>query len=646
MTNIKNIALMMLSVLLIACGGGGSGGGSATGNSASATETYSIDGNDINSIDALHTIGDTSIEMSNKNATPLTIQSIQLDNESDTVKSRSTCLYKNLNQNDTCNIDLDIQGVYYYKANVTMTINTNNGVKKIVLPIWNYNYTNNITDQSKKLQFSTNDTPQSTNGYIGVYKLGIQPIIITNVESSPLYINQLNYYGASMKVDQGSMIPNYVVSNLNTCGGTLLSGASCEIYVSYNAITNGNLVGIDKLEVWYRGASVANKINVSNGVYLQNLLSMDCSSLGNCPIYSKSITEHKLILSSIMIVTPSGIDSTANTDNGCIFGYNFESGVCNIALSLKSYPVGSQVGYVSVYAKYYVDSYHTITFFMFAYGSIHLDNTQTQQFEFMTPPLYANSYFDDNGVFVSNGKMITITNPRNNFKNMTIQKIELIPESTNYQDIDNKLLITSESAISQDKCTGTTLQPTDDKCTLFLAAGMNAWGNMGNLKIDFTIDGNQQVFTTVTTLGKVTDTNLRIVVDDPDPNVSDLLTIWKSGDAIPNVINVIASKKWVGVSIENLANDSGTYVILDNFTGVQTSVIPDCRGYTAKTQHYMYPSKNYYCAYEIDVTNQVGQNIPMRLILGNHKEVQLNLNWQVIAPTTSYVKPIFKGSVK
>ncbi len=547
MANIKNIALMMLSLLLIACGGGsggGSSGGSTTTNSISTTETYSIAGNDINSIDALHNIGDASITMAHNSATPLIIQSIQLDNESDTVKSSSSCLNNTLKQNDTCNIDLDIQGIHYYKTNVTMTINTNNGVKKIVLPIWNYNYTNNITDQSKKLQFSTRISSQpNILGDISIDKLGTQPITITNVESSPLYLTNVNYNAVILQVDQGSMQPNYVVSNLNTCGGRLLSGASCELYVSYNAITNGNPVGTDKLEVWYMGASVANKVNVSNGVRIQNIMSMNCNSLGICPIFTKTISNHKLILSSIMIVPPEGINSTTNTDNGCVVGYNFESGGCNFKLSLKSYPVGSQVGYVSVYAQYYVDSYHTITFYIGVDGSINLDNTQTQQFEFMTPPLYANSYFDDNGVFVSNGKMITITNPRNNTKNMTIQKIEFIPESTNYQDIDNKLLITSESAISQDKCTGTTLKPTDDKCTLFLAAGMNAWGNMGQLKIDFTIDGNAQVFTMMTTLGKVTETKLHVSVDNPDPNNGNLVTIWKSGDAIPDVINVIASSK-------------------------------------------------------------------------------------------------------
>jgi hypothetical protein len=231
-----------------------------------------------------------------------------------------------------------------------------------------------------------------------------------------------------MIVDQGLMKPNYVVSNLNTCGGTLLSGASCNIYVSFNAITNSvNPVGLDKLEIWYRGASIANKVNVGNGTHLENLLSVDCDHLGNCPVYTKSIAEHHLILSSMDILTPDNIISSTNTDNGCIAGYDFGAGVCNINLSLKQYPVGSQTGWVAAYIKYYVNDYYTITFIRYADGSIHLDNTQTQQLSFMTPSLYANSYFDDNGVFVSNGKPITITN-WNNPKSMTIQKINFIPD--------------------------------------------------------------------------------------------------------------------------------------------------------------------------------------------------------------------------
>ena len=235
MINTKKIILIVFSLFLIACSGGGSGGGGVI-KAAVINETYSIDGKDVTTIDALHTIGDSFIEMSNKNATPLVIQNIQLDNESDAIKSSSTCLNKTLNQNEKCSIDLDIKGVYTAKTNVTMTINTSSGVKKIVLPIWNYNYTNNITDQYKKLKFSTSDTPQSINGYVGVYKLGTQPITITNAESSPLYLVTVNYFAADMIVDQGLMKPNYVVSNLNTCGGTLLSGASCNIYVSYNSI--------------------------------------------------------------------------------------------------------------------------------------------------------------------------------------------------------------------------------------------------------------------------------------------------------------------------------------------------------------------------------------------------------------------------
>ena len=646
MRSIKNIVMIISFLFLISCGGGGSSGGSSDSPKPSVkTESFSIDGKDISET-VIHSIGDASIEMTNINNTPITIKSIKLNNELDTINSNSTCLNKTLKQNETCSINLVINGVYTSNTNIAMTLFTDSIAINTQLSIWNYLYTNNITDQSKKLQFSTITTLANSNGYVEIKQLGTQEIKITNAESSPVFITKLNYQGAVMKVDQGVMIPNYLISNLNTCGGTLLSGASCSVFVNFNAIQNGQAPNADVLEVWYKSGNIANKVSIGNGVQLQNLLSINCNSLGNCPIYSKSIVSHKLALSNLVIDTPDNIDATTNTTNGCIGGFNFESSTCNIKLSLRAYPIGAQSTKVSAYVKYYVDDNYTVTFFIYADGYIHLDNTQTQQFEISAPSLYANSYFDDDGMFVSNGKAITIVNPRNNSKNMTIKKITFIPAKTNYQDVDTQMLISSESAISQDKCTGTTLQPTDEKCTVNLASGMNAYGDMGSLSIDFTIDGITQVFNTMIVLGKVQETNLNISVSNPDPSIDDLLPIWKTGNDISKPINIIASRNYGLVQIANYNNDSGTYVLLDNYSGKLMQTTPSCLGYEPN-KFYMYPSKNYFCGYRFDLSSKAVANIvPLTLILGNHKEIKLNINWQIVDHSKNYVKPILKGNVK
>lgn len=644
MLKIKNLFIILLFSCLIACGGGG---GSTNPVQPTVTnETFSINGHDI-STDVIHD-DDTSIEMTNTSASPLSIQSIALNSESDTIKPTSTCLNKTLQQGEKCTIDLGVNGVYTAQSNIKMTVVTDKDVTTTSLPIWNYGYTNNISDPSKKLLFSGGITPANSNGYIEIKQLGIQEIKVTNAESSPLFISQVNFQGGEMNVDQGIMAPNFMDSKLSTCGGKLKSGASCSIFVSFNAIQNDTINYADTLKIWYKNGTVANKTQIGNGVYLKDLLSANCNSLGNCPIFAKTIQGHKLTLENIRMFAPiQNVDFTTQTDNGCGMGFNFESGSCNVKLFLKSYPVGLEDGGIVADVKYWVNNTYSVTFIQYATGKIHIDNSQTQQLELDAPANFANSYYDDDGVFVSNGKTVTLSNPKVNHFSMKIQKITFLPSNTNFQDIDSHQLITTESAITQNQCDGTTLQP-DGSCKLQLAGGMNGYDEMGSLQVEFSIDGNTQVYTTVMTLGKIQSTLLNVSVDSPDPIVSDDVTVWKTGDDTTKTINVIASKNNVGVAIANNLNDSGTYVILNNFKGVLTSVFPNCRGYTSENHYYMYPNdvQRYYCAYEIDVSNQVGSTIPMNLILGNHKEINLTLNWQVIAPPKSYIKPVFKGNYK
>lgn len=42
----------------------------------------------------------------------------------------------------------------------------------------------------------------------------------------------------------------------------------------------------------------------------------------------------------------------------------------------------------------------------------------------------------------------------------------------------------------------------------------------------------------------------------------------------------------------------------------------------------------------------VGDIVPISLTLGNHKEIKLNINWQIVDHSKNYVKPILKGNVK
>ena len=170
-SSIKNIVMIISFLFLISCGGGGSSGGSSDSPKPSVkTESFSIDGKDISET-VIHSIGDASIEMTNINNTPITIKSIKLNNELDTINSNSTCLNKTLKQNETCSINLVINGVYTSNTNIAMTLFTDSIAINTQLSIWNYLYTNNITDQSKKLQFSTLTTLANSNGYVEIKQL-------------------------------------------------------------------------------------------------------------------------------------------------------------------------------------------------------------------------------------------------------------------------------------------------------------------------------------------------------------------------------------------------------------------------------------------------------------------------------------------
>ena len=88
--------------------------------------------------------------------------------------------------------------------------------------------------------------------------------------------------------------------------------------------------------------------------------------------------------------------------------------------------------------------------------------------------------------------------------------------------------------------------------------------------------------------------------------------------------------------------------MLDNYIGKFIPSSQNCLGYEAN-RFYMYPNNNnrFSCFYFFDLSDKVfGDNVDTNLILGSHKEVKLNINWQIVERSKNYVKPILKGNVK
>ena len=643
MRNTKTILLIITFIALLSSCGSGGASSSDSNIPQVKTESFSIDGQDINSI-MLHTIGKTSVAMINNSTTPLTITNIKLDNESDVIESSSTCLNKTLNQNETCNIDLTITGVYTAKTNVAMTLTTNKGIKSAVIPVFNYNYTNNLS-QNKKLEINalTDQYHAFDDGaqeYVIFGKPFEDTITLTNIESSPLYIESISYENDLVHTQPNMIRPNHIILEKSSCniGTTLLGGQSCNVTILNNALSpNSDINYIDRLKIKFAGINEQNVVKIKVGmnasvIFGEEMLNVYCDDIPNCPVKFNGLG-YKIVLDSIQIMyEPKGTTVTqAGTESPCYSGVDLTGGFCNLNVSLTGDTVIDEQLWIMGTVKIYIDDTN--------YIKASFDNTKgvldLRNFNIQSPTVETNnldmitSFIDENNTFVQTPNIITISNNRGGVYPIQIKAIRVTPSATNFMSIDNNQLITAESMIYADNCTGTILERYNDiSCELKLLVGQNGYGSAGTLEIDYSINGGETQ-TLTKELGSIAQAKIDVSVNNPEPNNPNMVQIWKSGDKV-QPIYVNTSKISAGFTIGNgNTNSTGSYVLID-YKGDYKSILPNCRAWVNEMGGYMY-NGYFFCGYELDFSkNNIGDVIQTELILGNHKEIRLPVFFKIV----------------
>ncbi len=241
----------------------------------------------------------------------------------------------------------------------------------------------------------------------------------------------------------------------------------------------------------------------------------------------------------------------------------------------------------------------------------------------------ATSYIDENKTFIPIGNWVIIRNTAigHGGSPIEIKAVRAVPSSTNFMDIDKGQLMTPESMIFGNNCLGKSLTSQDEDCDLEILTGQNGYGSAGTLEIDYSIDGGATQ-TMSTTLPDIAQAEVTVGVNNPDPNNSNMVDIWKTGDAI-QPIYVNTSKVSAGFSIDNSnTNYTGTYVLIE-YDGEYKPIIPNCLAWVNAVDGYMY-NHYYFCAYEFDFSKKnVGDVVKTKLIMGNHKETILEVNFTI-----------------
>ena len=667
-------AITVMSIFITSCGGGGSSGGQVTLSPSSIENLHVTMGNsgDVESPDFItHTLGKNTVTIQNNNPQPVKIISIYSTSESDVVESgvssqisTSSCNNTILSSGQTCQFVEDFGGVYTTPGVTNLVIKTQLGNKNIALKIQNYNWTHN-QPIDKILTYTLDGKKVDQYGNLQESGLGQNTIYVTNLESSPVWINRIHFTSSEVVGDDGK---GYHLDNLNesqsSCGGTLLPNQSCVLAVDFEAI-DSYYNNPDEINVDFQGGSVSQHAWIQNNTkFADNMFSVNCTTLGTCKIKSKKFPSGKVVKLINASVTRDWSDNPltgvtvlpSQTPTGCVAGLDINKlGGCDMYIERQSYPiVGSAL--VNVDFKYYFNESVGVEFKQMADGKIHLDSGGVEQLTFEQSGSFGHGNFDTTGKWQPHGGFVNLVNDENNPYPITITGVTVTKvENTDLMNVYTGELFSEESVIYSDECTNTKLYPihapTQEQpreCKLGITTAENACGSAGTLMVNYKIgESDPTIYHTVVHLNDAMQPT-ELTVDAQNTTDDTHPVIWRYGEK-NKTVHISTAKTGPFPPSIGIINTTSAFVgsylnISKNFYQYHMTSIPECVNY--KNGWMASGVGNQYCGYSLLLDNaKVGESIPLTLTLGAHGETTLTVIYDIISEQNAN-HTIYFGAIK
>ncbi len=684
----KNIILLiMLNISLIACMGN-------AGSNNQDMLSASIGSKNINTA-FVDNIGKTAITITNIYSTELTLNHIALDsinnagkynvtannnqqiisinpqniNEDTIDKINSTCLNMTLKPLESCVLMINFDKVYTKRQTNTIKFNTNRGATKIHFDIWNHNVWLLHKPILSVKQISPNQKHEPNKNNINTYSnhsttihddylaydeisgaTGEKTIRVTNNDVTAIYINKIGLTTVSEF--------NKILAHKNTCGGSLLPKHSCDIVIDYEDLDARDVYQgkplKEALQIGYLDGLDDIIVNYTNNIGANIQASMVCQHTGICNMqFNNQDSSHKIVFEKINYSAPSkpkdhNISITPTIQNGCIQGIDVvNNNFCSFDVVAKAIPT-QYSSYVDLYFTYYINDATPVLIHTGGKSRISLN---VQNFIKVTASANMPSLCASRGgiqqYHVWSDGFVVVTS--NNLEQYNIKNIKFIPSNTNFEDYENRILITQEQAILQDDCTGHDFNQ-NNTCTIKLTAGCEGFASAGYLDASYTIGNNPTIFHDIWQLGNI----IQPIVKVSAGQGMHFSEYWYSDRDLRDEFSVdVLPDHAAGfnISIIDTWGVAGTYFkISNNYNEYKELELLSCLG-----RNGMNPADNFFptgrdksCGIGMNFTNYPNTSIPIDLLVGNraerHLKVIFNINNNKVK-STRYQAPIFIGAV-
>jgi hypothetical protein len=593
-----------------------------------------INKDEITKIDVLRTMGQLKLDLTNYNKENISISEITINNPIDTLDSNNTTCIKNLTSQESCQIILNINGIYTSKTNVTINLKTSNGGKVINIPIWNYNW--------NQTQLALLYKDKEINSKTQLHVTGDTAFTLVNTGQNPIYIDTLTFDSYKSY--------NKLITSENSCGGTLNNGDKCYIHIDFKGLYSSNV--IERLIIGYRDGEQKFELNnYTNPNDIKSQSKFNCKTLGNCILQLNHSKDHKIVLLNAKTFNKLPVDFNLipSENNGCTDNLDITNlNACSLTITANKFPATMRDSLKVTYRYYinetdFIDDYEIIPSGIDIYVMNPIEVSEILNYYTSGCVSHGGKMLE--GQWWSNAVQIKNVSYLDTVQKIIVKSIEFTPSATNYECYAQKTLIKPSEAVLKDGCSKTTLGRSE-ACRIDLQAGCEGYGSEGQIKIVYNIENSPTEFTIVRDLADVLQPEIVLVAGEGEH----FNHIWQTGQQITQPIHVtIPPSNLAGLHVRlDSWRFNGTYTrISRNYLNYMTLGVPDCFGnYGRDIDDDFYPTGiNPWCGIGMDFSKEIiGTSIPFTLWLGNRAQDQVDVIFDF--KNVSYVKPVFKGDVK